>query len=335
MRNLLLCMLLVLFLGACAPKIIETPATLIPVNVCYSALAGTQAVPWYAYENGLFTKYGLQVNLVSMSGGTAAVTSLISGDMDICEVAAPSVINAVVAHQDVVIIAGLINTVPGSLMTQPEITSTSMLRGKVFGIDQGGSAEAITRLMLKTLNLDPDKDIVMLSVGGQPERAAALEAHQIDATFIIPPMTVEMRKKGFVELVNAGEAKIPYQGTSIATSRHFMTDKRSVVTAFMKATLEAIALIKNDPEGTKSVVAKYMSLDMVADSVTLQETYTAILLDALEKTPYPTLDGLQAVIDIAAKDNPAAASLKPADVIDTSILANLEKSGFISSLKTK
>ncbi len=98
-------LLTIFFIGfMLAPSQPRLPVTLAPVNVCYSALSGTQAVTWYAYEKGLFEKYGLQVNLVSMSGGSEAVTSLVSGDMDICQVAAPSVVNAVAAQQDVVII---------------------------------------------------------------------------------------------------------------------------------------------------------------------------------------------------------------------------------------
>ena len=82
----------------CAPKAAEPPAEFYSVNVRYSALSGTGTVTWYAFENGLFEKYGLNVNLVSMSGGSAGVTSMISGDMDICQLAAPSVVHAVAAQ---------------------------------------------------------------------------------------------------------------------------------------------------------------------------------------------------------------------------------------------
>ncbi len=130
-----------------------------PVNVCYSALSGTQAVAWYAYEKGLFTKYGLQVNLQAMTGGTTGITSLLSGDMDICELAGTPVINAAAAHQDVVLVAGLINTISGSLMAQPGITNVASLRGKIVGIDQGVSAETATIMALQAMNLNPDRDV--------------------------------------------------------------------------------------------------------------------------------------------------------------------------------
>jgi NitT/TauT family transport system substrate-binding protein len=333
MKNPIIILMIITLLVSCTPAAEETQVNLTPINVCYSALAGTQAVTWYAYENGLFEKYGLQVNLVGISGGSAATTTLVSGDMDICQVAAPSVINAVAAGQEVVIIAGLINIAPGSLMVQPDITNAEMLRGKIIGINQGSSTEAVSRLALQSMGLDPDKDVVLLNIGGEEERVAALEAKQIDATLIIPPLTIKLRNQGYTELLNVSELKIPYQGTSIATTRRFLKENRSLVVRFMKAILEAIVRIKSDPEGSKIVVAQYLSLDPVADSATLDETYRAILLGTLEDIPYPSMEGIQTVIDIAAQGNSNVSAITPDDAVDVSIIRELEESGFISGLK--
>ena len=77
-----------------------------------------------------------------------------------------------------------------------------------------------------------------------------------------------------------------------------------------------------------------MSLDPVTDADALQETYAAILQGTLESMPYPSMQGIQAVIDVAVKGgNTDAALIKPQDIVDTSILDELKNSGFISSLK--
>ena len=332
MKKILIVLILIL-LTACNGSSQSLPEDLVPINVCYSALSGTQATTWYAYENGIFEKYGLRVNLVSMSGGTAAVTALLTGDMDICQVASPSVVNAVGAGQDIVLIAGLINTVPGSLFSQPEITSPEMLRGKIIGIHQGSSTEAITRIILNELGFDPDSDVILLNIGGEPERLAAMEARQIDAAFMIPPLTEDLRSKGYTELFNAVEVGIPYQGTSIATSGSFLSENRDRVINFMKAIVDAIHQIKGDPEGSMEVLAQYLEMDLEMDKLALQESYDLILLQALQSIPYPTLDGLQVVIDLAAVDNPDIASLTPEEVVNITILQELEETGFISSLK--
>lgn len=333
MKKTLWLIVSIFFLVSCNSNNPERMESLTPVNVCYSALSGTQATVWYAYEKGIFTKYGLDVNLVSMSGGSAAINSLISGDMDICQAAAMSVVNAIAAHQDTVIIAGLINTMPGTLITQPEISDINMLPGKVFGIDLGGSAEAITRLALEKLDLDPDRDVILLNIGSEPERVAALKARQIDATFINPPINRDLIIEGFIELYDIGSAKIPYQGTSIVTTRQFITDNPLLVTNFMKAILESISQIKKDSTGSMEVLAKYLSLDQVNDEETLKETYTILLKNTLMDIPYPTLEGIKILIEIASEDNPDAVILRPEDCVDTRILDEIRKSGFFSSLE--
>lgn len=306
---------------------------LAPVNVCYSALTGTQATVWYAYEKGLFQKYGLQVKLVSIAGGAKAATTLISGDMDISQLAAPSVVNAAAARKDVVIIAGLINVVSGSLMSQPNITSMAMLRGKTVGTNDGSNTDSVLRLILLKHKLDPDRDVTMLNIGGDPERAIALQARQVDSALITPPRTLDMKRKGYVNLYEADRAKIPFQSTCIATTRRYLASHRAEVTSFMKAIMEAVVRIKQDPKGSKVVMAKYMSLDPVADDETLQDTYESTLLGVLEEAPYPTIPGLQAVIDMAAKENANAALVKPQDIVDVSVLDGLKKAGFKPKLK--
>jgi NitT/TauT family transport system substrate-binding protein len=301
--------------------------------VCYSAIAGTQVVTWYAYENGLFEKYGLKVNLVSIGGGSKSVTTLISGDMDICQVSGSSVVSAVAAGQDVVIFAGFINTIPGLIMAQPGLETLADLKGKKFGVDQPGTqTETGTRLALEQMGLDPQEDVVLLSIGGEPERVAAMDAHQIDATLILPPLTYQMRQKGYVSVFDLGAAGIPYQGTGLATTRKYIQDNRSVVIAFSQAVVEAIHLMKNDPQGSKAVMAKYLQLDPTADAASLDEAYTVIIKDTLEDVPYPTRAGVQTEIDVFASTNSNAANLTPDQVVDDSIIQALVNNGFITSL---
>lgn len=310
---------------------VAAAAPLTSINVGYTALTGTQATVWYAQEKGLFEKHGLKVNLMSVPGGGKAPMALISGDIDLLQVAAAPIINVAAAGKDVVFVAGLINYASGSLIAQPGITSVKGLRGKVVGTNDGGSSYAMTRLLLEVNRLDPDRDVVLLNAGGDPERAAALRAKRVDAIFIVPPLTYELKNSGYNEICNATSAKIPYQATAVVTMRKFISEHRPVVTAFLKAVLEAVTRIKKDPDGSKAVLAKYMSLDPIADAKLLQDTYQTVLLGTLESVPYPTVKGLQTVIDIAAKENPNAVSLKPKNLIDTSVLDELKKSGFMPS----
>ena len=319
--------------AACSSTVPRTPVALIPVNVCYSATAGTQVVTWFAFENGLFEKYGLKVNLLYIDGGSKAVTSLISGDMDICQVSGSSVVSAVAAGQDVVIFAGLINTIPGLLMAQPGINTAAGVKGKKLGVTQPGSQTDVgTQLALQLMGLDPQKDVVLLSIGDEPERMAAMDVKQIDASLIMPPMTYKMRQKGYVTIFDLGAAGVPYQGNGLVTTRKYISENRSTVIAFAKAIVDAIHLMKSDPNGTKTVLAKYLQLDLTADAGSLDEAYTAIVQKILQDVPEPTLPGIQTEINVLAPTNPNAANLTPDMIVDKSIIQELVNTGFISSL---
>ncbi|MCX6081394.1 MAG: ABC transporter substrate-binding protein [Chloroflexi bacterium] len=359
-RNIIIGLVLILLLAACAPQaqatslpavvatnlpstvptLVPTVAPTIPptalpltkLNACYSSVSPTQAAAWYAQEKGLFQKYGLDIELTFIASGSKAVAALISGDMDICQVAISGVVNAVAAGKDVVYIAGLVNTYPGSLYVKPEIRSAEQLKGRTLAVSQPGSANTVaTNLVLMKMGLQPG-DVTLLSFDSESGRYIALETGQVDGALLFPPATLKAHEKGFTNLYDLGKTRLPYQFVGIGTSQTLIKKDRAAVIAFVKAMTEAVAMMKKDPDGTKAVLAKYLELDPVAEAANLEETYQEIILKGFESRPYPTIEGIQTVIDSLAPDNPDAAKVTPAQTIDLSILNEIEQSGFFNQL---
>jgi hypothetical protein len=48
--------------------------------------------------------------------------------------------------------------------------------------------------------------------------------------------------------------------------------------------------------------------------------------------PYPSIPGIQTIIDHLAKTRPEARGLRPQDFIDGSVLKEIEESGFVKKL---
>ncbi|MEM1370007.1 MAG: ABC transporter substrate-binding protein [Cyanobacteria bacterium P01_H01_bin.15] len=320
-----------------APKDAESssaePQELVKVDVCYSGDSGTQVVVWYAFEEGLFEKHGLDVNLVSVPGGSTAATTLVSGEMDFCQIAGSAVVNAVVAGEDLVIIGGFFNTHITSLMVLPEIETEEDLVGKAVAISKPGSASDYQiRVVLQEMGLQPDDDVAVLAVGGQGARLAAMESKQVVGTVISPPNTVIARDRGYRELVKLSDWNLPYQHTGVVTTRSYLADNPAAGEAFMKATIEAIAKLKNDPEGGKEVMAKYMLLDTEEDAKALEEAYSYFVQETVSQPPYPTLEGISPLLSELEKDNPTAADFTPEDVVDVSVVTVIEESGFVEEV---
>jgi NitT/TauT family transport system substrate-binding protein len=332
-RILLICLALLLFVTGCGPSTAAPTQALLPVNVCYSALSGTQSVVWYAYENQLFIKYGLDVNLTYISSGTKAVTAMIAGSVDVCQVAGSAVVNAVAAGQEVVIFAGLYNVFPASLMVTSDITAAQDLKGKALAITSPGSSVDVgTRMALSQLGLSPDSDVALVALGDELPRLSAMEAGQVAGTVLVSPDTLTARNKGFVELVDLAAADIPFQHTSLATTHEYLQSHSTEVTGFTKAILEAIARMKKDPDGTKAVMAKYLLYDPSKDAAALADAYNTLVLKDLADVPFPTLPGIQTIIDYQAPSNPSLNLISPDQVVDDSILNELQQSGFIAQL---
>ncbi|MFN8443069.1 MAG: ABC transporter substrate-binding protein [Caldilineaceae bacterium] len=335
--------LLLLLLAACQPvqaptmaqQSASTPA-LTPLKVCYSSNSATQSVALYAYEQGLFAKYGLAVELIYIEGGSTATAALMAGEADICQIAGAAVINSVVAGSDLVLIGGLFNTYPYSLMVRPEIQAPADLKGKALAIsDPGSASDAAIRAALLSLGLQADQDVTLLATGGQGARLAAMETGAVAGTVVSVPETAVARASGYHELMDMAALQTPYQHTAIATSRHLIAEKRTVVTHFLQATLAAISQMKQDQAGVTAVLAKYLSLDPQKDAAVLSEAYSKLISRYLPSLPYPTVEGVQLQLDALVAENPNAAHFKAADVVDTTLLAEIEGSGFLTQLESK
>jgi ABC-type nitrate/sulfonate/bicarbonate transport system substrate-binding protein len=71
---------LLMSLGLCVPRDLTAADKLV---FGWSAIAGSQAVPWITKEAGLFDKHGLDTTLIYLDGGSRAIQVLLSGDVPI------------------------------------------------------------------------------------------------------------------------------------------------------------------------------------------------------------------------------------------------------------
>ena len=307
-----------------------TNKELTDISVCYSGTSGTQIVTWYAFEKGLFSKHGLDANLVAVKGGSTAVAAMISGEMNFCQIAGPAVVNAVVAEQDLVMIAGLFNTYVTSFITNSELQTPEDLKGKSFAISKpGGASDSELRAVFKELNIKPDEEVAILAIGKQGARLAAMETGEIGGTILSPPTSIIAQQKGYREFVKLSSLNLPYQHTGLVSTKQYLEENPEIAENFMKAIVEAISMMKNDESGTVEVMSKYMLLDKVENEDILKESYQILVQDTVPDVPYPTLDGIQALLTRLGEENPQAQNFQPTDVVDTTILKKLEQDGFV------
>ncbi len=94
------------------------------LRIAYSAINGAQAPLWVAVEESIFSRHGLNVELIYIGGGSVvAGKPLISRDVQLARVRPNSVIQASLKGANLKMIANTVNTLVGSLMAKPAIRS--------------------------------------------------------------------------------------------------------------------------------------------------------------------------------------------------------------------
>jgi len=302
------------------------------IDVCTSSTNVTQFPVVYASERGIFKKYGLDVNLITIDSGSRAVAALISNSVQLCQISGPAVVNAVIAGAEIAMVGGLIDTDLYSLMVSSQIRSAADLKGRAVAVSTpGSSSETAMGMVLRTLGLDR-KDVTVLSIGGQGERMAALSAGYVVGTLVTPPETIVARERGYHALLDVFSMNIPYQHTGTVVNRRFLKTDREIVRQFLKAIAEAASIVQTNKEDTLAVLSASFDLDPVEDASALEETYE-MLRSRFLKIPYPSSAGIQTVLDEIAVGNPDAKRFTPEHIVDVSVVRELEAGGFFKTLR--
>jgi ABC-type nitrate/sulfonate/bicarbonate transport system substrate-binding protein len=116
-------------------------------------------------------------------------------------------------------------------------------------------------------------------------------------------------------------------------SRGYIAKNRPNARSFMQAYLEGIRDIKKNKEATVRLMAKYLRMDLEKDRDILLDTYDeTIASDELEKKPFPNRDGLKLAVELTAKQRSISPIPNIDKFMDTSLLDELDRSGFIDQL---
>ncbi len=303
------------------------------VNISHSAVSGSQAILFVTRDAGFFKKYDIDLQIVFVAGAPPNIAALVSGDLDLTIFAGPAAIASNLEGANTVVLMTYINTMEHTFISRPNIKKPADLKGKKFGIARPGATDDYgVRVAFKKWGLDPDKDITFLSVGTQPSRFAAVQTGMVDATLLQPPFTTKARQEGMVELASLGDLGLDYIGTSLATTRQTIQKKEGMVRRFVRAIVEGIHFYKTQKEASIQSIAKFTKL---TDRTALEEAYNTYAIKYMARVPYPSLKGVEAILEDLAKTNPKAKGADPKRFVEPRFLKELEDSGVVSRLYKK
>jgi len=300
------------------------------VKLSYSSIDTTNSVYFVAQERGFYKKHGLEVESIFIPSTTTSVTSLLAGDVNVENASGSAIASAAVGGVSLVTVACYINTLPYELVVQESVKSAEDLKGKSIGISRVGSAsDTAAHVLIKGLGLEPIRDVPIIQVGGAPERAAAFRTGRI-VGFPSPPGIINLAK-GMPHKVLISTADLPkrfeFPYICINMTRSYLNSRRDTVKRVVMALTEAAHFFKTRKEEAKKIIAKFSKQD---NADYLESSYTA-MAKLYERVPLVTRPGMEEQIREAVARKPGA-SLKVDEIVDESIVRELEKSGFIDKL---
>src|SRR5581483_7195180 len=129
------------------------------IRIGYPSLSYRQSNVWVAKEEGLFKKYGLDVEPIFLRGGQVATQALAGGDPPIVNIG--TVVQANLTGFNLVLVAAVETSYDQILFTRPGITKVEQLNGKRCGISGFGAAtHYATLILMNHLNFEP-KDLTL------------------------------------------------------------------------------------------------------------------------------------------------------------------------------
>src|SRR5215468_3144007 len=289
------------------------------VRVNWSATAAGQSGFWVAYEDGIFKKNGLEVELLQ---------TMLAGEIAVSYLDPRNTIEANFSGASVALLAGVTNRFTFSLMARPEIKRVGDLKGRKIGVTRIGSSTHTAALYaLNKAGLKPS-DYQILSLFEVPNILTALIAAQIDAGLISPFTTFRGRKAGLSELVNLAREGPEFASVAVGSLRSYIKTNEEIVRRVMRSYVEAVYRFKTNKEIGLKVLQKYTR---VQDPEILEATYTEYL-DYIESVPYVSRKGIEIILGELAEQEPKAQQAKPDDFLENRFLDELQREGLFKKL---
>jgi NitT/TauT family transport system substrate-binding protein len=312
-----------------APTLVAKPtSSAVAIRAAWVAKTANQMVWPLAKDAGYFDKYGVGFDLKYLNGSTTAIAALVAKDLEVASVAGSAIVGAQAAGQDVVMVAGFLNQAVFRILATADIATIDDVKGKTVAVTRVGQADYFAwQIVIEHQKWGAD-DVKFVNANDVAGQVGLLQQGQVQAIAVSPPNDVLARQAGAHLILDTATLNVPEQNVGFGVPRRYLQENRSAVTSVVKASIEAMARWKKDAAFTKAVIQKYLQTD---DPQFIDDGYDAYG-PLWPQAPYPSRDGMLKVIDEVSAQNPKAKELNVDQLIETSVVKDLEDSGFITQV---
>jgi NitT/TauT family transport system substrate-binding protein len=271
-------------------------------------------------RRGFYQKENLSVNLVYMRGGID-IKALLTGDADF-GTGSTTAVTAFVAGAPLRVIMSMNSFVDQALYAQPKYRNLAQLKGQSIGsLNPGGLVDTLLRKIIAQNGLSPERDFIILNMGGTPERYAALKSGTLAASMLSAPHSLRAEKDGFTRIaVTRDYVDVP--GTAFVVHADKIKKQPQMVKRFLRASLRAMNYIRENRADTTQMIVREFGMDQEIAGLAYKQ-----LLELLSADGKNRVEGYQLLVDYARAAQKIDRPIHAAQMIDETLLDEMMREG--------
>ena len=290
-------------------------------------------LPMYmARDAGIFERDGLKLTWINPGSNAKLLAALKNGEADIAVVSANHIAHNNASGGAAMRLVGNTGYNYSAFFAEASIKSAADLKGKKIGTGEPGSTpDQLTRLALRKLGVDPDRDVTLVPFdeGRNTDRVKSLLSGAVAAMMITAETMYDMEKSGEIKkltkLTDHKQLKIyAGGGADYAISAALLKNRRDDAKKYMSGICQGIAIARNDRAKALGYVAK---TGRNIDAAGIEYLYKLYMSDVIPAKPFLKSEGVDLAIQMTAAIIPAAATMNPQELADDTLVPELEKEG--------
>ena len=315
--------LLAIFSSVLMPRVdcVRAQSTLV---MGYSGSGITSDLRRVIEKEKLWDKHGVNVKAIYFNSGGVMTQAIAGGNINISDSDLPAMLNLSVSGiMDIKAISVIINRLEHIFVVRKNISTPEELKGKRIAVSRIGSAsDIVTRMVIRQWKVDPEKEVFILQSGNTPTRMTALVAGHVDGALISPDSIYKILATGCCRILqDLSELPLDYARFGGAVPASLIRTQRDSLRRYLQAVIEGIYLFKTRPK----LVYEVFEEEGIKEPAVQKDLYGR-LAKSLRDYPVPEANGIQGALDSNARN------VKPASLMDTTLVEEIRKSGFIDKL---
>lgn len=279
------------------------------ITVGTSGATGVYLPLYVGVQTGLFKKYGLNVNLQTLT--PSAVTAATLSDNVNIGWDGPGLVGGILTNPSakVIFTAG---PTAFYIYAKKGITSVADLKGKTVAVTTpGGAIDTAVRAAITKAGLKPGVDVKIAYLQTNSAALAATETGSVQAAGVSPPTSIQATQAGLVDIENITALSPP---SVLAVNSGWAASNGPAITKFITAFKAAVQLAASNETDSANALKTYVKLTDQAQITGTWTQYKPVWV----VQPYP-VSQMQDLLNQLASSNPpvkGASTAKPSDVID-------------------